>query len=70
MAVAFGAQAFDDDDVLWSLEGAVFAAMFGVWLMNETFGARDAVGALLVMGAVALTVLVPRNVEASAEAGR
>ena len=27
-AVAFGAQAFDDDEVLWAFEGAVFAAMF------------------------------------------
>lgn len=38
----------------------VFAAVFGVWLASETFGARDVVGAALVMAAVALTVLRPR----------
>jgi drug/metabolite transporter (DMT)-like permease len=47
----------------------VFATMFGVWLTGETFGARDVAGALLVMGAVALTVLRPGNVTASGVAG-
>jgi drug/metabolite transporter (DMT)-like permease len=39
----------------------VFAAFFGVWLAGETFGLRDLAGALLVMAAVAFTVLAPRN---------
>lgn len=47
----------------------VFAAMFGVWLANETFGARDVAGAVLVMGAVALTVLRPGNVTSPQVAG-
>jgi drug/metabolite transporter (DMT)-like permease len=47
----------------------VFAAMFGVWLAGETFGARDVLGASLVMGAVALTVLRPGNVTAPGAAG-
>ncbi len=47
----------------------VFAAMFGVWLAGETFGVRDLAGALLVMGAVALTVLRPRIETATGAAG-
>jgi len=34
----------------------VFAALFGAWLADETFGVRDVVGAALVMAAVALTI--------------
>jgi drug/metabolite transporter (DMT)-like permease len=45
--------------VLFSGE-PVFAAVFGWWLAAEQFGARDALGAALVMVAVAITVLRPR----------
>ncbi len=37
----------------------VFAAMFGVWLMDDAFGVRDLIGASIVMAAVAAT-LMPR----------
>ena len=47
----------------------VFAAIFGWWLLGERFGLRDFAGAVLVMAAVAFTVLVPRAEPAHVGAG-
>jgi len=39
----------------------VFASIFGAWLVGETFGVRDIVGAAIVMAAVALTIARVKN---------
>jgi drug/metabolite transporter (DMT)-like permease len=55
--------------ILFSPE-PVFAALFGVWLAKETFGAREFAGSALVRAAVVLTVWTPRSaVAADASAG-
>ena len=46
----------------------VFASIFGAWLVAETFGVRDVVGATIVMAAVALTIAKSKN-DAPAEPG-
>jgi len=46
----------------------VFASIFGAWLVGETFGIRDVVGATIVMAAVALTIAKSKN-DAPAEPG-
>ena len=47
----------------------VFAAAFGVWLADESFGKRDLAGAALVMAAVAFTLFLPRNEPSPVRAG-
>lgn len=47
----------------------IFSLAFGVWLMDDEFRVRDGVGAALIMAAVLLTVLVPRNDAARSAAG-
>jgi len=49
----------------------VFATLFGVWLLGDVFGVLDVAGALLVMAAVACTLVAGRpRVGTAVAAGR
>ena len=54
--------------VLYSAQ-PIFSLAFGAWLLGEAFDGRDLAGAALVMAAVAVAVLAPKNDTAAPAAG-